>query len=454
MPINISYIQSQLNAGKISTHQLIKNCLDKIQDINGQGAKAFLAIDEKGALATADAQDILRNASLPVGPLAGVTISIKDLFDVLDQVTGSGSRVLHSNPPATKDAHVVAKLREAGSILIGRTNMTEFAYSGLGVNPHFGTPLNPFERDVQRIPGGSTSGGAVSVSDEMVSVALGSDTGGSCRIPAALCGLVGYKSTASRYSMEGVLPLSGSLDSIGVIASSVDCCQRVDVVMSGRNYAINHNIEARDIRMGVLRNIVLSGMDEYVEHAYLEALDILISAGIHANKVDSNAVSQVIDLQGQPKIVSAEAFAGLEKVISISLPEIDPRVSSRVLKGREVSSAAYIQTVSMRAKLISMWEDEFASDDIWIMPTVPVIAPKLIDLNDDDEYFRLNGLLLRNPGIFNFLDGCAISIPCQTLNSAPVGLMLVAPGGNDEKLLSIASLFEDIFSKFMDRPSR
>jgi len=449
MSTKISSIQSDLNELKITTRELVAGCLDKIKDPSGQGSKSFLSISEKEILAACDSQDLLRKASVAMPPLAGATISIKDLFDVQGQVTASGSQVLRSYPPAKEDAEVVSRLRGAGAILMGRTNMTEFAYSGLGLNPHFGTPLNPFERDKKRIPGGSTSGGAIGVADGMTSAALGSDTGGSCRIPAALCGLVGYKSTSSRYSMEGVLPLSKTLDSIGVIATSVDCCRRIDAVLAITPNSESHKIEINGLKIGVLRNVVLDGMEEHVENSYLSALDILISAGAHVHKIDSAAVSQTLELQGQPKIVSAEAFEMFHRVMSSSLADIDPRVSSRISKGADVSSATYIHALKMREKLISLWKEEFSNDDIWVMPTVPVIAPLIDDLKSDDEYFRFNGLMLRNPGIFNFLDGCAVSIPCHKRNSAPVGLMLVAPGGCDDKLLAIASLLEDIFSSLI-----
>ena len=445
--MKIAFVQSCLDSGGVSTRELVLDCLNKIKCSNGQGANAFLLVNEAEALASADSQDILRKAVVPIGPLAGVTISIKDLFDVVGQVTTSGSKVLRANAPALQDAEVIAKLRQAGSIFMGRTNMTEFAYSGLGINPHYGTPLNPFDRNTQRISGGSTSGGAISVSDGMVSIALGSDTGGSCRIPAALCGLVGYKSTARRYSMKGVLPLSKSLDSIGVIASSVDCCRRVDGVLAEASTSKMPSIALKNLKVGVLRNEVLNGMDEVVERAYLKALNALIIAGVSIHTVDSTIISEVVALQGQQKIVSVEAYANLEGVMTKSFGDIDPRVSSRISKGKEVSSATYIQIVNERARLIAMWGHEFSNDDIWIMPTVPVIAPKMSDFENDNEYFRLNGLILRNPGIFNFLDGCAISIPCHGLESAPVGLMLVSPGGNDEKLLAIASLLESVISK-------
>lgn len=447
MSMKILSIQSRLDAGEVTTRELALDCLDKIKCPEGQGSKAFLSVNEEDALAIADSQDILRKASVPLGSLAGTVVSIKDLFDIKGQVTASGSKALRVNAPAVHDAEVVSKLRSAGSILIGRTNMTEFAYSGLGINPHFGTPLNPFDRPAQRISGGSTSGGAVSVSDGMASVALGSDTGGSCRIPAALCGLVGYKSTARRYSMKGVFPLSKSLDSIGLIASSVDCCRRVDAVLAETSTTPAVSIALQNLRVGVLRNVVLDGIDEDVEHSYLNALGSLITAGATLHKIDSASISQVVALQGQPKLVSAEAYAGLEGVMSSSYAAIDPRVSSRISRGREVSSATYIQTTNERARLIAMWEQDFANDDVWIMPTVPIVAPKMSDFNNDDEYFRLNGLMLRNPGIFNFLDACAISIPCHQVGAAPVGVMLVSPGGNDEKLLAIASLVEDLFLK-------
>ena len=225
-------LQTQIRQGAVSVTQLVEVALDRIHDPAGQGESTFITTFDEEALALAQQQNQELAKGHPLQALTGVTVSVKDLFDTQGHTTTSGSLVLRQNPPATKDAEVIDRLRQAGAIVVGRTTMTEFAYSGLGLNPHYGTPLNPFERDIGRIPGGSTSGGVISVTDGMATIAMGSDTGGSCRIPAALCGVVGFKSTAARYSQEGVLPLSHSLDSVGFLAPSVACCIAVDQVLA------------------------------------------------------------------------------------------------------------------------------------------------------------------------------------------------------------------------------
>lgn len=215
-----------------SREAAVRGQLDAIETAMGEGPRAFLKVYAAEAKARAQAFDRAAALGTQLPPYAGVTISIKDLFDVAGEVTTSGSVLLAGSAPAAEDAVAVARLKAAGFIPVGRTNMTEFAFSGLGINPHYGTPLNPFDRNGRRIPGGSSSGAAVSVADGMATVALGTDTGGSCRIPAALCGLVGFKPTASRIAMTGTMPLASSLDSIGSIGHSVACCVAVDEVIS------------------------------------------------------------------------------------------------------------------------------------------------------------------------------------------------------------------------------
>jgi len=442
----IENLQSQIKQGNLSVTDIVKQSLFRIHDPSGQGKFCFNATFDEAALSNALQQDLDLSTSRNLLPLTGVTVSIKDLFDTEGYTTTSGSLVLGQNLPATKDAEVIHRLRRMGAIPIGRTTMTEFAYSGLGLNPHYGTPLNPFEREISRMPGGSTSGGAVSVSDGMATVAMGSDTGGSCRIPAALCGLVGFKPTAKRYSQEGVYPLSRSLDSVGFMAPSVNCCISVDKVLAKEEYLTEDILVKEPLRLGVLENIVQDGLDFDVKTNFERSLNILRSKGAHLFNVHSSTVNRVLEIQGQPRIVSAEAHAQFEEILNQQSEQMDPRIASRIIKGKDVSSATYIRTMQERNVLIQSWGKEFDSQTIWIMPTVPMIAPKMSDLVQDDEYFRINALMLRNPGIFNFLDACAISIPNHQPDKPPTGLMLVAPSNFDQKLLQIAKIIQGYLS--------
>ena len=443
---SITEVRRRILSNEISTKEYVLQCIENIKNVSGEGAKSFLYVAEDEAITTAQSQDALLKKGLQNGPLSGVTVSIKDLFDISGQVTASGSNVLRNNTSATEDSEVVSRIRRAGGIVVGRTNMTEFAYSGLGLNPHFGTPLNPYDRSNGRIPGGSTSGGAISVTDQMAIIAVGSDTGGSCRIPAALCGIVGFKSTACRYSMAGVLPLSRSLDSVGILAPTVQCCQIMDSVLFDGPKINNFEVSINRINIGVLENVVLEGMDKDVKKNYFRTIEVLKKSGANLRTINSKVFERVIQLQGQPKIVSAEANSEFESILALKGKGVDPRVSTRIAKGKEITSAVYIQTLVERKLLIQAWQQEFLNDDLWVMPTVPVIAPLLDDLRLDEKYFECNSLMLRNPGLINFLDGCALSIPNHFREGPPTGLMLVSPGNRDENLLRCGVAVEKMLS--------
>lgn len=452
-PVNavmpISACTAAMERGELSARSLTELCLMRIEDPAGEGARAFVRVDRSAALACADAQDALRASEVPAGKLAGIPVSVKDLFDIAGQTTMAGSRALSKAPVARRDAAAVTRLRQAGAIVVGRTNMTEFAYSGLGINPHYGTPLNPYDRVSGRIPGGSSAGGAVSVSDGMVAAALGSDTGGSVRIPAALCGLVGFKPTASRYPMGGIAPLSTSLDSVGVIAPTVDCCARLDEVLANADRRRPVPSTLRGLRIGVLLGFVQDGLDQAVSRCFNAALHALSEEGAQLTDVHSAVIERIPAIEGQARMVAAEAYEQFEDVIASGGEQIDPRVRSRILRGKDLSSADYIRVRRERERLIRDWAEEFDRFDIWLLPTVPQVAPLLNPLlSDDAAYFRLNAAMLRNPGLINFLDGCAISLPCHFPGEAPVGLMAVAPGGHDARLLNIAGTIEAALASF------
>src|SRR5438132_1011923 len=219
---SLAQVKAEL-AGGGKSRGLVEQCLARISDQSGEGGRVFLKIHAADALAAADFYDRRRAHGAAPSPFAGIPVSIKDLFDIAGDVTTAGSVALRDAKAAEHDAPAVARLRAAGFIPVGRTNMTEFAFSGIGINPHYGTPLSPYDRSSGRIPGGSSSGAAVSISDGMALGALGTDTGGSCRIPAAFCGIVGFKPTASRVPTQGAFPLSASLDSLGTLAPTVAC---------------------------------------------------------------------------------------------------------------------------------------------------------------------------------------------------------------------------------------
>jgi aspartyl-tRNA(Asn)/glutamyl-tRNA(Gln) amidotransferase subunit A len=437
-----------LAAGETTSRELVEACLAAAVDPSGQGARTFTRIDADAALDAADTMDKSSRAGAPAGLLRGLPISVKDLFDVADEPTPAGSIVLADAPPAGRDAVVIARLRDAGAILIGRSNMTEFAYSGLGINPHYGTPLNPYDRINGRIPGGSSSGAAISVTDGMAAAAIGTDTGGSLRIPAALCGLTAFKPTASRVPREGVLPLSRSLDSVGPIAPTVACCARIDAVLSGDPYTPVLPGDVTQLRLGILQGYVLDSLDGEVARRFEAAVSILSQAGANLKEVCFSSLNEIPGCYTNGGIQAFETYEWHRKLISTHGDLYDPRVLVRILRGKEISQAQYAELINARRQIISEAERAFEEIDAWLLPTVPRIAPLISDLvSDDAAYFQANAAMLRNTSISNFLDGCALSIPCHLPGEAPVGLMVAASNGRDHKLLRIGAAVEAALAK-------
>src|SRR5215475_9926548 len=274
----LNQIATRLEAGEPG-QALMDACLDRIKDPAGEGGRTYLKVYGEAARATAEMYDALRRRGGTPSPFAGIPVSIKDLFDVAGDVTTAGSMALRQAPPASRDAGAITRLRAAGFVPIGRTNMTEFAFSGLGTNPHYDTPRNPYDRKTGRIPGGSSSGAAVSVTDGMACAALGTDTGGSCRIPAALCGIAGFKPTATRVPKDGVLPLSQTLDSVGVLAPTVACCAQLDAVLAGEAAGELPPFPLDGLRLAISQTLVLDGLDDHVSRALAAALTALGCAG-------------------------------------------------------------------------------------------------------------------------------------------------------------------------------
>jgi aspartyl-tRNA(Asn)/glutamyl-tRNA(Gln) amidotransferase subunit A len=438
----LATLAAQLAAGRASSRSLVEACLANIEDSAGEGCRTFLQVDRAAALARANAIDAqrARGARLPV--YAGIPVSIKDLFDIAGQVTRAGSTVLSDRAPAATDALSVARWRQAGLVLIGRTNMTEFAFSGLGLNPHYGTPLNPWRRDQRCIPGGSSSGAAVSVADGMAHGALGTDTGGSCRIPAALTGLVGYKPTARRVPRDGVLPLSPSLDSVGPIARSVDCCAQLDALLADEPAPQLSGSSVSGLRFALPRTVVLADMDRHVAGDFERALARLAAAGAQITEIDVPPFAELPAIHARGTIATAESFTWHRLLLATHADGYDPRVRTRILIGARQSAADYSALLEARQSFIAQVEARLAGFDAFLMPTVPVIAPRIAELTADDDYLRLNALVLRNSTLVNFLDGCAISIPIHAAGEPPVGLTLACRGGQDKPLFRHAAAAE------------
>lgn len=434
----LTTLTQQLADGRLKARDLIEECLRSIEDPAGQGRTTFLTVSAETARAQADAVDRQRAAGVTLPPFAGVPIAIKDLFDMRGEVTTAGSRVLRSAPPAERDAPVVASLRAAGFIVIGRTNMTEFAFSGLGLNPHYGTPLNVFDRATGRIPGGSSSGAAVAVADDMTAASLGTDTGGSCRIPAALNGVVGLKPTAKRVSRVGAVPLSTTLDSVGPLARTVECCALLDAVLTGTTVEAPQPFPVSGLRLLLPTSVVLDDLDSHVAACFDRALEQLARAGASISRAPLAELARIPELNANGGFSAPEAYEWHRELLEKHQDAYDPRVAVRILKGREHSAADYLRLGRERVALCDRVRKLTFGYDAVVMPTVPTIAPPLKALESDREYFRMNGLMLRNPALANFLDGCAISIPMQRRGEAPAGLMLMGEHLDDRRLLAIA----------------
>ena len=446
---SIRELAGDLAGGRVTAAELVDECLAAIDDPAGEGARAFLRVDADAAKATAAGFDAIRRSGATLPPFAGIPIAVKDLFDVDGQVTTAGSTVLADRPPAAADAPPIARIRAAGFIIIGRTNMTEFAYSGLGLNAHNDTPRSPWDRSTGRIPGGSSSGTAVAVADGMAVVGLGTDTGGSCRIPAAFCGIVGLKPTARRIPLDGVTPLSFSLDSIGPLGRTVDCCAIVDDVLAGGSGDVPVGpIAPGRLRLGVVRDLMLDDADPEVVDAFDEAVAELAGAGATLVEVPFPELHEVTHLYRQGGLAAAEAWAWHRELIETRGDEYDQRVRTRIEPGAEASAEYYIEVLQGRKRLMKLAAERLTGLDAFVSPTVPILPPAVASFDDDDPryYSTTNLLTLRNTSVGNFLDTCSVSLPIGRGFGPhrPVGLMLTGRPLGDRQLLDVARAVEGV----------
>lgn len=448
MPATLQQLRQSLIEGNTTSAALTDLALQRALAPEGEGVRVFTRLYPERARAAAAAADLLRASGQARSAIDGLPVSIKDLFDVAGETTMAGSVVCAGEPEATANAVVVQRLIAAGAVIVGKTNMTEFAFSGLGINPHYGTPKNAWDRSTGqgRIPGGSSSGAAVSVTDDMAVAGVGSDTGGSIRIPAALCGLTGFKPTARRVSLKGVLPLSRYLDSIGAIAPTVQCCIAMDAILSGEGDGIEDLPSAaqlRGLRLAVPVTLVQDGMDAQVAVAFHAALALLRAAGADISDIAVPEFDQLAQIHAHGTFAAAEAWAWHRGLIARGEAKYDPRVVSRMRRGADIGAADLIDLMQARQAWIAAVEQRLADYDAILMPTVPIVAPAIADTSATDEaYYAANGLLLRNPTLINFLDGCALSLPCHQAGTAPVGLSIAAAGGQDRRVLAIGLAVE------------
>lgn len=417
---------------------LLDSCLQNSDAKDDPRAQIYTRRFDHTARAEAAAADQLHTAGIPAGVLTGLPIALKALFDVAGETTHAGSQGWQ--PAAERDALIVTRLRREGAVLTGHTNMTEFAYSGLGLNPHYGTPDNPLAPG--RIPGGSSSGAAVAVAHGMAAAAIGTDTGGSVRIPAAFCGLVGFKPTQRRVPREGTLPLSDSLDSIGPIAHSVSCCARLDAVLSGQPWQPLTALPLKGRRFVVPMGYMLDDMQAPVEAAFTRSLTLLRDAGASIIEAPAPILASLPDLMTGGGFTAAESYFLHRQWLHEYGESYDPLVRSRIEKGAALSAADYLELLQRRRELQRQADAWLADIDGLLTPTVPLSPPRHEDVASIDDYARLNLLVLRNPSVANLLDLCSVTIPNHAPGELPSGLMLTGRSGTDTTLLRHAQTIE------------
>jgi aspartyl-tRNA(Asn)/glutamyl-tRNA(Gln) amidotransferase subunit A len=426
-----------------SSRDRLEQALSKIADRQGEGARACLTVYADAAHAAADAADARAKAGFSLGPLDGAIVSIKDLFDVAGEPTRAGSKILANAAPAKADAVVVRRLRAAGAVIVAKTNMTEFAFSGVGMNPHYGTPGNPADR--ARIPGGSSSGAAVAAADGLCEIAIGTDTGGSTRVPGAMCGIVGFKPSQWRVPTEGAFPLSFALDSIGPIARSVADCAHADAVLAGDEFAPLEPTPVAGLRLGIPRGMLLQDFDNTVGTRFGAAKKRLTDAGARLTDEPMPLLDEMAAVNAKGGIAPSEAYAIHRKNLTRSPDAFDPNVRARVERGGKASAADYIDMLRERVRLIRQMDARLSGLDALVLPTTPIVAPTIAEMEDTHTFNSKNMLLLRNTATWNFFDMCAISIPIPG-SGLPVGLMLVARNGHDRRLFEIAAGIERLFA--------
>lgn len=402
----------------------------------------FTQMYDETALAQARAADDAGSRGASLGPLHGMCISLKDNFDVAGETTLGGTTVCQGEPVAAQDAVAVARLRAAGAVFVGKTNMSEFAFSGVGINPHHGTPCNPCDPTTPRVPGGSSSGAAVSVALGLAQVGLGSDTGGSIRIPAALCGLVGFKGTQARIPRTGVMELSRTLDTVGVITQSVREALAVEAVLSQNSLPMSP-LALRGLRLAVPQTLLLDDVQAAVGSAFAKALSRLSAAGAQVVEIAFSELADIAPRSIPGGFSPVEGYAAHHARLDRAPEKIDPRVAARMALGKGVSALDYLGLHNRRNEWVLQAEHVLRGFDAMLCPTVPLLAPEIAPLLTDDEaFFTVNRWLLRNPAVINYLDGCAMSLPCHERGDLPVGLMVSCVGGQDARLAQIALAIE------------
>ena len=442
MSMMISDIAGQIAGGQLSARDHVESCLSAIDSEDGR--RAFITVDADGARRTADQIDHMRAAGAALPAFAGVSLSVKDLFDVAGSVTRAGSRVLDNAAPAERDATVVARLKAAGFNIIGRTNMTEFAYSGLGMNPHYGDPRSPYGRDQGSglVAGGSSSGSAVSIADSMAAATIGSDTGGSTRVPAVFCGIIGLKPTTTRMPSDGIFPLSTSFDAAGPMGTSVACCAILDDIMAGGEGLAEPAFPAPGLRLAVPRGYLFEDLDDAVSADFEAALSRLSAAGVSLTDIHLDILEERRPANLPKSIVSAEAYEIHQELLATGRDLYDPHIATRLDAGADIPAYDYIAMHRDRADLCARVAAITRPFDALVLPTTPATPLPIDGLEEVDARMKASARALRNTALSNYLDRPTITIPCHAPGAVPTGLSLIGSRHHDRRLLAIAAGLE------------
>ena len=426
-----------LARGETTSRALVEASLDAI----ARDPRPFTDVFADEARAAADAADRERASGDRTSALAGLPISVKDLFDIEGRPTPAGSVHLRDGPIATRDAPVVTRLKAAGLVIVGRTQMSPFAFSGLGLNPHAVQAPNP--RDPERAPGGSSGGAGVTVGLGQTAASIGTDTGGSVRIPAAVCGVVGFKPTRRRITTQGAVPLAPDIDSIGPLATTVEDCRLLDEVMADEPVDRHERIEAKGLRFGVVEDFFFDELEPQVARDFDRALSRLSAAGVAIERLRMLALNDIPAIEAKGALVNAQAYAVHKLNGWLERRELyDPNVLFRLEAGGKLSSSDYLEMRWRFDDLARQMDRLSEGFDALVWPTCATTAPRIADIQDPKGFGRANSLLLRNARIVNLVDRCAISLPMQDAGTLPTGFMLVGEAMGDARLLSVAEAVE------------
>ena len=442
-------LASSLAKGEITSVELVKEGLAKAKT----SQSAFISINQ-GLIRLSETIDQARLSQQSIPALAGIPITLKDLFNVKNEHTLAGSKVLQTvTQSAGEDAAVLTPLRAAGLLFLGRTNMSEFAFSGMGLNPHYGTPLSIWDRETGRLPGGSSSGSAVSVAEGAVVASLGTDTAGSCRIPAAFNGIVGVKPSWGRFPLTGIYPLSPSSDAPGPMATDLDSCFILDALMTLKVGPVSALPSltprpANSLKIAVPDAVVMDGLDVEVANAFQGGLMRLKEAGVSIQEVAMPVLDQCVDMFNKRSVVLYEAYAHHSDLLAKHGDSYDPFVRARIAAGAKITEDKQEEYYQEKATLIECFNKQFIdlTVDAVMYPTVMCLPPALSALAEADQMRKINLECLRNTSTANYFDGCSISLPCNGTKEAPVGLMLSSMNGQDDQLYQVASTIENILS--------